>query len=480
MQDDQLLILRISKLWQPQISGEDLYAATRGWWVTTLGRAGNTRRVLAVAEGEVKEVYEPTRWLVSPNLGEENRVGFEGHIAQDRDIWLGKDVSSHFPKGAANPVRYVGADSLGVHDAEEPGLAERVLPLLEAFESDPLFAMSRAAQELFHSNTLAWLIMHSPELGFAALKALGGVGEARKPVRVWREKGQLDLLVQTQDLATNLVVENKLYSLPSQEQLERYTSKSLPWSAKPDPTGDPSTRYILLSMMEPTFPLPVPWVHVGYHALADALSDASLDQGDDETPLLKRYVGLVKRLAELADAVDPRLSLDEPFSMAALSGELDGRRFDGPLQKMRFTGLIQEVARLVDESLPFDVNITRSKGLATFTSPLSANRRVGWQLQEDQLRLCVLLDDEDLAGKGAGLKQARAAAAAADHAKWFDFTVAEHMLGDMLLPTKGDPTRWNHFDPDFVYRYRKVHPAVSSAKLAQALAALTRRAISWT
>jgi hypothetical protein len=31
-------------------------------------------------------------------------------------------------------------------------------PLLNAFENDLLWAQSRAGQELFHSNTIAWLL----------------------------------------------------------------------------------------------------------------------------------------------------------------------------------------------------------------------------------------------------------------------------------------------------------------------------------
>ena len=46
--------------------------------------------------------------------------------------------------------------------AVEPGLLERVLPLLDAFENDLLWAQSRAGQELFHSNTIAWLLRNFP------------------------------------------------------------------------------------------------------------------------------------------------------------------------------------------------------------------------------------------------------------------------------------------------------------------------------
>lgn len=110
---EQFLILRLSKLWRPDLTAEELYDVTRMWWVTTMHKASGVSRVLAVANGEVKEVYEPTRWMPAPDRGLENRVGFEGHVAADRDRWVGVDVSFLFKPGAANPVRYVDAEDLG-------------------------------------------------------------------------------------------------------------------------------------------------------------------------------------------------------------------------------------------------------------------------------------------------------------------------------------------------------------------------------
>lgn len=74
-----------------------------------------------------------------------------------------------------------------------------------------------------------------------------------------------------------IVVENKLYSVPYPEQLIKYNAYPLPWSADHDERGARDARYVLLSLMKPSFPLPRPWVHVGYQDLARALDlvDAS-------------------------------------------------------------------------------------------------------------------------------------------------------------------------------------------------------------
>src|SRR6202000_3057191 len=115
--------------------------------------------------------------------GLENRIGFEGVVAADREKYVGRDVTHLFRHGSANPVRYLPLGALTedgaiarelspkapstraerVSDgAVEPDLLERIVPLLNAFENDLLWAQSRAGQELFHSNTIAGLLKTLP------------------------------------------------------------------------------------------------------------------------------------------------------------------------------------------------------------------------------------------------------------------------------------------------------------------------------
>jgi len=129
--------------------------------------AQRVARVLAVADGVVREVYQPTQWLPSPVEGLENRIGFEGEVACDRERYVGRDVTHLFRRGSANPVRYLPLAALTEDaviapnpapttpsarveqlpdGAVEPGLLERILPLLNAFENDLLWEQSRAGR----------------------------------------------------------------------------------------------------------------------------------------------------------------------------------------------------------------------------------------------------------------------------------------------------------------------------------------------
>jgi hypothetical protein len=47
------------------------------------------------------------------------------------------------------------------------------------------------------------------------------------------------------------------------------------------------------------------------------------------------------------------------------------------------------------------------------------------------------------------------------------------VLGGLLEPKMFETGVWQRFAPDFVYRYRKVHPSTSTRLLAEALAKLT-------
>lgn len=193
-------------------------------------------RVLAVAGGVVREVYRLTQWLLSPVEGLENRIGFEGVVAPDRETYVGRDVSRLFRHGSANPVRYLPLDALIERaaitpdpapktrsakaekfpgGAVEPGLLERVLPLLDAFEMDLLWAQSRAGQELFHSNTIAWLLRNfsipcAPLLDLLGAAHYHGLGR----VDVWRERRHLDIVIDPVGAFPKVVIENKLYSVP--------------------------------------------------------------------------------------------------------------------------------------------------------------------------------------------------------------------------------------------------------------------------
>ena len=338
--------------------------------------------------------------------------------------------------------------------------------------------MSRGAQELFHTNTLGWLMEHHPRAMAPVRRAFGDTSPDG-PVETWREHRHLDLIVRNADDTARYVVENKLYSIPNSGQLERYARVGLPWSDKHGPCGAERTSYFLLSLMEPNFQLPQPWSRVSYEELHAALTAVPTETLGPDAELFDRYLVLVHRLVGLKADVDPRNDLDGPFSVRKTLEALDMKWFSGPLQRMRFTGLAQSIAEVYGAPVPLEVNLTRGLGLLSYRRDLSDTRSIGWQLQEGQLRLYVLIRDEGLTGKGDRLAAARAKVAQAEYADFVDFSTPEMVLGPRLTPMKLDEGEWRRFAPDFVYRYRKVSEDATTRQLADTLAELTAHVDHW-
>jgi hypothetical protein len=493
-QQDLALLLRLNKSWHDGISAGNLYEIARAWWVMSPANAQRVTRVLAVAGGVVREVYQPVKWLPSPVEGLENRIGFEGVVAADREKYVGRDVTHLFRQGSANPVRYLSLDAL-TEDAAiardlspkapstgaervsggavEPGLLERIVPLLNAFENDLLWAQSRAGQELFHSNTIAWLLKNLPIPCAPLLDLLGAQRyDGVRQVGVWRERRNLDIVIDPVGASPKVVVENKLYSVPYPAQLSKYNAYPLPWSPDHGEDGAQATRYVLLSLMTPSFPLPSPWVHIGYRDLAAALDQIDAGALGRASDQFVRYRALTHRLVALAEAVDPAQALDEQFSATDVVARLPGGGLDGAIARMRFSGLAQVIQAHFDEPKSFEVGGDRG-GIVTYWRRLAYRRSIGWQFQENQLRFWITVEDPDLQGQGN--RAAREAIVEAEHADFFDHVDSEAILGSDLRVKSYASGEWLGFNPDFVYRHRPVKPSVSTERLAQVLASMTER-----
>jgi uncharacterized protein len=116
--DEPALLVRISRLYRPDMPAEELYEATRGVWRLSTRREG-AAYAMAVFEGVVLEVYEIDSWLPAgttpyyfrdvEELPVEGRWEFVGRLARNsvRSKYLGRSVAAYFKQGAQNPIAYV-------------------------------------------------------------------------------------------------------------------------------------------------------------------------------------------------------------------------------------------------------------------------------------------------------------------------------------------------------------------------------------
>ena len=117
---DNIMLIRINRLYRNDMTPLELYEATRGYWKVKLENAKKVDYVLSVYDGMVLEVYEVVEWLPALStfmnrkysLDLENlkkRYEFVGKIVDDETIrkrYVNKDVSDFFTHGQSNPVKY--------------------------------------------------------------------------------------------------------------------------------------------------------------------------------------------------------------------------------------------------------------------------------------------------------------------------------------------------------------------------------------
>ena len=253
------VLLRVSKLWSEGMTDDDVYEITRGWWHVGPKRE-QAQYALAVAKGVVRGVYLVHDWR--PRHYEDDgltpikkaRWGFDGEPAEDQAHLIGLDVKHLFPKGAANPIKYLNLDPTEpapkVSWEEPTDLANNRVAVVRdtcaALQANPVLHLSLGSKELFHSNLLGWLLT-TPAIARDALSPWLEASSIHTGHRVFKELHHLDLIVEL-DGARPIVVENKVFSLPDEGQLDRYTTTNIP------ATGLAPATKLLLSLADPGWP----------------------------------------------------------------------------------------------------------------------------------------------------------------------------------------------------------------------------------
>ncbi len=364
------------------------------------------------------------------------------------------------------------------------GCNDHLNNIIEKLKASPLFHLSLASKELFHSNFLAWLCECYPQEGGSLFAGyLPTPLAAITELRVYRERRNVDLTLEYANGQT-LIVENKVKSLPKRAQFEEYAADF------PDRS---STGLLLLTLTQPTFQdrnSPTGtlkdgavWHIMLYHDLAERLRTIQ--------PIIHAGNGYHGEL--VADYIDFVSCLDELQALFEINWDDDTADFFNPdydlerlrdirlhdlIAKLRYARLASQVAevlaqrglRAVDGPLHdgcagdvlTDFGLTNGTGLFDFKyvvldkALLGNPVLLGVQLQGHSFRLVAELWD-----KARSRPIAEALLKTNGPQLWFDLSHID--AGSVEYPRRRD---FNQYGGTFWYRYRNIS-AMTPRKLVE-------------
>lgn len=364
----------------------------------------------------------------------------------------------------------------------------------KVLESSTMFHMSLGSKELFHSNFLHWISIINWEAFLEIMHGLAGVKEFwwekieevgkkkyhinNNNVKVLREYHNFDLSVyikyneqieedeQDQEDSTDetedmrgwipvLILENKMKSLPYEEQLDKYTKKAFEeWARimkdeaiKKEPnktlevSGDSknsknSITFILLSLMQPNLPnykfknskegsrpkyvlsLYSKWKNKTYNDLFKLLEDVVKNHrfNDLDKSIIKDYCNFINALCNIANSKYWKVYNNDNYHAKIIENRINESklRIADIREKIIHERMIQILVKKLDDInltnehwdkdyesknkkdyktgiVYYQTSFSRGKGITEAFVIINKDYRLMIQLQGEQYRRCLIL-----------------------------------------------------------------------------------------
>ena len=209
-----------------------------------------------------------------------------------------------------------------------------LLALRNKIENTLNYQLSLSNLELYHSNLFAVVLEKSGFINHHFFSDVIDINKKYTDLKVYREKNSIDLTIEVidEDRQTHVIfIENKVKSLPDENQLIRYSEK------------DSNAKGILLSLVKPEFELPDSWFRRSYGELIEYYSDL-LDKVDETFRLfLKDYIEYMENLEKFIGKV----SYGESYYFEETNNKvLEGMRLRSVIEKIHYANLQNKIADL--------------------------------------------------------------------------------------------------------------------------------------
>lgn len=168
----------------------------------------------------------------------------------------------------------------------------------DGLKKSPVFKFSLGSKELFHSNFLEWVALKYPEItGELFSKFLKNREGDITIKKVEREKENKDLWLFFSN-GQELVIENKVKSLPDRDQLEAYSRES-----------STNQNFLLLTLVEPDFEMTAGWNILTYAELSVLMDDFYAGLSDSYyKQILNDYIFVIKSLGKMFENIGVKAS----------------------------------------------------------------------------------------------------------------------------------------------------------------------------
>jgi hypothetical protein len=336
-------------------------------------------------------------------------------------------------------------------------MTKGIQAICDKLAHEPVFQMSLNSKELFHSNMLAWFCESYPDL---AREVFSQWVPSRETTRhqIKREKNNLDVVIELPGLAP-VVIENKVFSPPDEEQLNRYSQKKIVEQLE-NPT------LILLSLENPkwegnsmTSPSGLSWRYVSYRDLSGALSGAVKEIPGFGGDLIRHYVDVINLLQEALDEISVLNGAEQVFLASSTREILESIRMADAFGKLRARWSIAEISKMMKpligtSQIKFAANFTNGEPLIEAHILSKNGDGIGWQYQANQWRLAVW--SGSYVGVGDELRKEREDYVAEHYKTWFDFDPIQTLIGrkSSKISKKELEGGFLCYAPNFVYRKR--------------------------
>lgn len=244
--------------------------------------------------------------------------------------------------------------------------------ILKDLNSLPIFKMSLGSKELFHSNFLEYLWSIDKQKFIGLINDLFGKEVLDKnnstSYELSREKENFDICIHHQDgtkTIYDVVIENKVKSIPNKKQLDDYVDKVKNHKQVQD------ANYLLLSLIE-NFPDKAKiknWEIANYDRLCEAISNNYKGLSGKDATYIQDYLEFIKLMQKLEKEITPLSFTNEKlwsnykdykaYRLHDLYIKLRGLRFIALLKdKLDENGITSDIVSIAGDKLRMWYNNT--------------------------------------------------------------------------------------------------------------------------